>query len=72
LADLIVFGAVDIRVERGKTRDGNVVRQQVEFRDVPPCLSFRLELYVSKISQARISHTTGQFAICTENIPSRQ
>jgi hypothetical protein len=25
LADLIVFGAVDIRVQRGKTRDGNVV-----------------------------------------------
>jgi hypothetical protein len=47
LADLVVLGTVDIRVERRKTGDGDVVRQQVKLGDVPPGLGFWLELYIS-------------------------
>ena len=50
MADLVVLSAVDIRIERGESRDGDVVRQQVEFGDVPPCVSFRFELYKKEIS----------------------
>jgi hypothetical protein len=46
LADLVVLSAVNIRVERRKTGNGDVVGQQVELGDVPPSLSFGLELYI--------------------------
>ena len=50
MADLVVLSAVDIRIERGESGDGDVVCQQVEFGDVPPCVGFGLELYKNETS----------------------
>lgn len=45
LADLVVLGAMDIGEDRREARDGDVASEQIEFRDVPPGLSFWLKLF---------------------------